>query len=108
MDDLDVVEDDVSLEEGRGSFSITQAKALRLVSDEDFEVIQLDDNHSRPLRIRVRLLSMVKNTLIKCLRTNITLFAISPHEIPDIGSTMAYPLLNIDPNARYVSQQRRK
>lgn len=88
MDELDVCKDDVSLEDICGSFTINQAKALRLNPDGDFEVGQLDENPSRLVKIGVGIPYRVKNTLIECLRANTYLFYISPHELPDIDLTM--------------------
>lgn len=46
--------------------------------------------------------------LIECLQANTNLFAIYPHEIPDIIPKVACHQLKLDVNARYVSQHRRK
>lgn len=77
---------------------------ILLVPNEDFEFVQLDDNPTRLVKIGGELPCMVNNALITCLRDNPKLFCIYPHEMPNIDLTMTCHKLNLDPNARYVSQ----
>lgn len=57
--------------------------------DDDTKVVQLNGNLTRSLKITSRFPSKVKNMFNRLLRTNTDLFAISPHKIDGIGSTIA-------------------
>lgn len=91
MFDLDVCKDEV-----------------RLVPTHEFEVVQLEDNLARSVKIGYELSFEVKSPLIECLQGNTNIFSISPYERPNIDPAVVCHQLNIDPDARYVSQQRRK
>lgn len=72
-------------------------KTLRAILDSEFKVILLDDNPTWLVRVGVDLSARVKKYLVEFLRANTDLFAISPHKILGIDSSMACHLLNINP-----------
>ncbi|KAI5396175.1 hypothetical protein KIW84_062394 [Lathyrus oleraceus] len=80
----------------------------RHVLDDDFKVLQLNDNLVWSLKIRSKLPIKLKSMLNKCLLANTNIFAISPLEMPNIDPIVAFHQLNVNPSAWYVSQQRRR
>ncbi|KAI5390822.1 hypothetical protein KIW84_075924 [Lathyrus oleraceus] len=60
------------------------------------------------LRLSTKIKTKVKEGLVRCLRANVDLFTISPHEMPTIDPSVACNQLNIDLGAWYVSQRRRR
>lgn len=69
--------------------------ALRLVPDCKFEFIHLDDNLTREMMIGADLTTMVKKSLVECLRDNVDLSIVSSHEMYDIDLSVACHQLNI-------------
>lgn len=69
----------------------------------EFESVQLVENPTRLVNIRIELSPEIRSRLIECLQANVDLFTISLHEIPGIDSQVACHQLNMDTGARYVS-----
>lgn len=78
------------------------------MSNDNFEIVQLNDSPTRFIRLRVDIPFIVKKWLIKCLKVNVNLFATSPDEMPNIDLSMACHRLNIDHFICYVAHQRRR
>lgn len=106
--DLDVREDKVLQDDGLNISIRSKMKTLRLISDGKFEVVQLDDNLTWPVRIDTDLHTRVKKGLVECLKANADFFMISCCKMSDIDPIVACHKLNINPCARYVSQQKRR
>lgn len=81
MADLSVMEDEVNTYAEPKSLVGIRKKALRLVPNDEFEVFQLSNNHSWPIKIDVGLLDEVREGLIEFLRSNFNLFSISPRDV---------------------------
>lgn len=71
-----------------------------------FKFIQLGNNHTWSVKIGFKIPLEVRHTLIECLQANTYLFAISPHEMPNIDPYMVCHQLNVHTSAYYVSQRR--
>lgn len=84
--------------------------------DGEFKSIQLDDNLARKVKIGVNLPPTVENDLIGCLLANTNLFtnvyglhglfACSPEEMPGIDPSVTCHKLNVNTEAKLVSQKR--
>lgn len=81
MVNLDVREDNVVQDDKLNSLVGAKVKTLRLVSDGDFKLVQLDDNLARSIWIEANLPKLVRRSLIQCLITNTGLFVISLDEM---------------------------
>lgn len=74
-------------------------KSKRLVLDENFEVVKLDENPTRPDCFRVDLSVVIKEGFIEFLRTNAKYFKVSPDKIPYVDPSVTYHQLNINPSS---------
>lgn len=81
-----------------------KAKILSLILDENFEVIQLDENPMRLVCIRDDLPFVVKKWLVECLKAKSDLFTDSPGEMPDIDFSVAYHQFKFEPFSHYGIQ----
>lgn len=86
--DLDAREYEVLKGNELYTFTKTHKKTLRPILDGEFKFVQLDDNLSRSVKIDTSLLARVKKDFIEYVRSNIDLFAISPHKMLGIYSKM--------------------
>lgn len=57
--------------------------------DGEFEVIHMDDNPMRPMKIKVNLSAEVKKGMSECLNANIYLFVVSLREMSDTDPNVA-------------------
>lgn len=54
------------------------------IPDEEYTIVQLHENPSITVKIMVNLHDSVEGNLIKCLKTKVNLYIVSPTETPDI------------------------
>lgn len=96
--DPDVQEDETLQDDELSSSSGVKAKTLRKVSDDNFKVVQFNDNPKRPVCIWVDLPSVVKNRLIECLIANVDHFVGSSDNIPNVDPNVTCHHFKIDPS----------
>lgn len=58
-------------------------KIPKLVPYGDFIFVQIDENPTITIKIRVNLLAFIEMDYIKWLKTNTNLFPVSPYKMPD-------------------------
>lgn len=75
----------------------------RFVPDDEFEVIQLDANLVRLVKINANFPTRIRETLVECLRVDTYPFAISPDEMLDIDLVIVFHQLNVNLDAWYIS-----
>lgn len=73
----------------------------------EFKSVQLDDNPTTMFKIGANLTPTVENDLIECLRANAELFACSSEKMLGIDPSVACHKLNVNPEAKPMSQKRR-
>ncbi|KAI5425266.1 hypothetical protein KIW84_031170 [Lathyrus oleraceus] len=98
--DLNLREDGPSVGDELGSSAGIKEKVIISGLDGEFEVVRLDDNPTRSVKIGVDLPAEVKEGLVKCLRANTYLFSISSKEMPNIDLSVSCHQLNIHPGSR--------
>ncbi|GAU19534.1 hypothetical protein TSUD_303470 [Trifolium subterraneum] len=80
----------------------------RPIPDGEFELVPLDEDPTKGVKIEADLPDLVKRQLKACLRENAELFAWSAAEMPGIDPEVVCHQLTIDPRASAVVQRRRK
>lgn len=85
---LDVREDELSWEDELGPLADIKMKVLRPLPNREFEVVQLDNNLMRSIKIGVYLHTEVNKELIECIKAKDDLFTICSHEMADIDSSL--------------------
>ncbi|MCI55931.1 hypothetical protein A2U01_0077182, partial [Trifolium medium] len=78
----------------------------RPIPDGEFELVPLDEDPSRGVRIGTGLPDLARKQLKACLRKNADLFAWSAAEMPGLDPEVACHQLIIDPSASAVVQRR--
>lgn len=76
--------DKTLVDDQRDLLNEAKVKIPMPIPDEEYTIVQLYENPSTIVKIRVELRDLVERILIKCLKTKVNIFVISPTETPDI------------------------
>jgi hypothetical protein len=111
--DVTVARFDTRSDDGESDDESYQKKLLpgeysRPTPDGDFDVVQLDDNPERKVKIGHNLPVKVREDLVTCLKENADLFACSPSEMSGIDPKVACHELNVNEAFPYIAQRRRR
>lgn len=79
-----------------------------MVLEGNFEIVQLDDNLARSVRIGDELPFVVNKGLIVCLKAKVGLFIVSPNEMFGIDPNVTCHWLNTIPFICYIAQKRKQ
>jgi len=83
------------------------AKLLRPIPDEEFELVPFGNDLSKNFNIGKDLPELVKAQLVACLRENADLFPWSAADMPGIDPSVACYQLTVDPGVSVVAHRRR-
>ncbi|GAU32517.1 hypothetical protein TSUD_317240 [Trifolium subterraneum] len=81
---------------------------LRLIPDEDFELIPLGEDPSKNLKIGKDVPDLARKQLVACLKDNVDLFAWGASEMPGFDPSIACHQLTVDEAASAVVQRRHR
>ena len=81
---------------------------MRLMSDEDFDIVPLESDPSKGVKINTDLPDLEKRQLEVCQKENVDLFAWSAAEMPRIDLEIACHHLTVDAARKAVAQHKQK